>query len=211
MQTHATGAAGRAASPVWNHGYKIGPKRALKPKEVWAIRFELGGRDNPRDRALFDLAIDSKLRGCDLTKLRIGDIVSGGQIRHRATVVQQKTGRPVQFELTETTRESVLKWLTLRGGSIEEYVFTRRLHGSAHMSTRQYGRLVHEWVAAVGLNSEDYGTHSLRRTKASILYKQTGNLRAIQILLGHTRIESTVRYLGVDVEDALALSEAVDI
>jgi integrase len=211
MQTHATGAAGRAAAPVWNHGYKIGPKRALKPKEVWAIRFELGGRPNPRDRALFDLAIDSKLRGCDLVKLRIGDIVSGGQIRHRATVVQQKTGRPVQFELSETTRESVHKWLTLRGGSIEEYVFTSRLHGSAHMSTRQYGRLVHEWVAAVGLNTEDYGTHSLRRTKASILYKQTGNLRAVQILLGHTRIESTVRYLGVDVEDALALSEAVDI
>jgi integrase len=211
MQTHATGAAGRAAATVWNHGYKIGPKRALKPKEVWAIRFELGGRSNPRDRALFDLAIDSKLRGCDLVKLRIGDIVSGGQIRHRATVVQQKTGRPVQFELTETTRESVLKWLTLRRGSIEEYVFTSRLHDSAHMSTRQYGRLVHEWVAAVGLNSEDYGTHSLRRTKASILYKQTGNLRAVQILLGHTRIESTVRYLGVDVEDALALSEAVDI
>lgn len=90
-------------------------------------------------------------------------------------------------------------------------MFTSRLHGSAHMSTRQYGRLVHEWVAAVGLNTEDYGTHSLRRTKASILYKQTGNLRAVQILLGHTRIESTVRYLGVDVEDALALSEAVDI
>ncbi|WP_333835083.1 tyrosine-type recombinase/integrase [Rubrimonas sp.] len=211
MQKHATGAAGRAAAPVWSHGYKIGPKRALKPKEVWAIRFELGDRPNPRDRALFDLAIDSKLRGCDLVNLRIGDIVSGGQIRRRATVARQKTGRPVQFELSETTRESVLKWLTLRGGSIEEYVSTSRLHRCAHMSTRRYGRLVHAWVAAVGLNSEDYGTHSLRRTKASILYKQTGNLRAAQILLGRTRIESTVRHLGVDVEYALALSEAVDI
>jgi integrase len=182
-----------------------------RPKEVWAIRFELGARPNPRDRALFDLAIDSKSRGCDLVRLRIGDVVSDGQTRHRATVVQQKTGRPVQFEISETTRESVHKWLTVRGGTIEEYVFTSRLHGSAHMSTRQYGRLVHEWVSAIGLNSEDYGTHSLRRTKASILYKQSGNLRAVQILLGHTRIESTVRYLGVDVEDALELSEAVDI
>lgn len=93
MPTQAAQAAGRSASPVWNHSYKIGPKRALKPEEVWATRFELGGHKNPRDRALFDLAIDSKLRGCDLTKLRIGDVVPGGQIRHRATVVQQKTGR----------------------------------------------------------------------------------------------------------------------
>lgn len=211
MHTHSQEATIGAKAPAWDHGYKVGPKRALKAKEVWAIRFELSHRGNLRDRALFDLAIDSKLRGCDLVKLRIGDIVTGGQIRRRATVVQQKTGRPVQFEITETTRESVLAWLKQRGGSIEEYLFTSRLHASTHMSTRQYARLVHEWVAAIGLTTEDYGTHSMRRTKASLIYKQTGNLRAVQILLGHTKIESTVRYLGVDVEDALALSEAVDI
>jgi integrase len=144
-------------------------------------------------------------------KLRIGDVVSGGQVRHRATVVQQKTGRPVQFEITETARESVLAWLTERGGPLDDFLITSRLHASRHMSTRQYARLLHAWVSAIGLNSEEYGAHSLRRTKAALIYKRTGTLRAVQILLGQTRIESTVRYLGVDVEDALALSEGTEI
>lgn len=164
-----------------------------------------------RDRALFDLAIDSKLRGCDLVKVRIGDLVSGGRIRNRAIVVQQKTGRPVQFELLEPARGSLLAWLERRGGSLEDYMFPSRIDHSRHLSTRQYARLVDEWVTGVGLRCEDYGTHSLRRTKASIIYKQTGNLRAVQILLGHTKIESTVRYLGVDIEDALALAEGTEI
>lgn len=164
-----------------------------------------------RDRALFDLAIDSKLRGCDLVKMRIGDIVSGGRIRNRAIVIQQKTGRPVQFELLEPARGSLLAWLERRGGTLDNYVFPSRIDHSDHLSTRQYARLVDEWVTGIGLRCEDYGTHSLRRTKASIIYKQTGNLRAVQILLGHTKIESTVRYLGVDVEDALALAEGTEI
>jgi site-specific recombinase XerC len=153
----------------------------------------------------------SKVRGGDLLKLRIGDIVSDGQIRHRATVVQQKTGRPVPFELGVTTRESVQTWLTLRDSSIEECIFTRWLDGSADTSTRQYGRLVQEWVAAIGLNGEDYGAHAPRWTKPSILCKQTGDPRLVQVTLGHTRIASTVRYPGVYVEDAHALSKAVDI
>lgn len=164
-----------------------------------------------RDRALFDLAIDSKLRGCDLVKMRIGDIVSGGRVRNRAIVVQQKTGRPVQFELLEPARGSLLAWLERRGGALEDHVFPSRTDHSDHLSTRQYARLVDEWVTGIGLRREDYGMHSLRRTKASIIYKQTGNLRAVQILLGHTKIESTVRYLGVDIEDALALAEGTEI
>lgn len=211
MQTHSRDAAIRAQAAAWDHGYKVGPKRAQKANEVWAIRFEPSHRGDLRDRALFDLAIDSKLRGCDIVKLRIGDIVSGGQVRCRATVLQQKTGRAVQFEITETTGESVLARLRRRGGAIDEYLFTSRLHGSAHMGTRQYAQFVHEWIAAIRLTTEDYGTHSLRRTKASLISKPTGNMRAVQIVLGHTGIESTVRYLGIDVEDALALWEAVDI
>ncbi|AUW58748.1 integrase [Sphingobium sp. SCG-1] len=195
----------------WNAGRKVGAKRALKPCQIWAIRFFLDQYGRVRDRALFDLAIDSKLRGCDLVKIRISDIVCDRRIRTRATVVQQKTGRPVQFELMDDARASLLKWLELRGGSLEEYAFPSRTDHSTHIGTRQYARLVDEWVTGIGLPSEDYGTHSLRRTKASIIYKATGNLRAVQILLGHTKIESTVRYLGVDVEDALTLAEGTEI
>jgi site-specific recombinase XerC len=197
--------------PAWNTGRKLGAKRPLKPKEIWAIRFFLDQERRLRDRALFDLAIDSKLRGCDLVKIRTGDLVSGGRIRNRAMVIQQKTKRPVQFELLEPARSSILAWLERRGGSLEHYAFPSRIGHSNRLSTRQYARLVDEWVDAIGLRREDYGTHSLRRTKAALIYKQTGNLRAVQILLGHTKIESTVRYLGVDIEDALALSEGTEV
>jgi integrase len=196
---------------AWNAGRKVGAKRALKPKQIWGIRFYLDHHRRLRDRALFDVAIDSKLRGCDVVRLKIGDIVSGGQIRTRATVTQSKTGRPVQFELLSDARASLLAWLQRRGGALSDYVFPSRVDRSDHLSTRQYARLVDEWVTGVGLRREDYGTHSLRRTTASIIYKATGNLRAVQILLGHTKIENTVRYLGVDVEDALTLAEGTEI
>jgi integrase len=164
-----------------------------------------------RDRALFDLAIDSKLRGCDIVKMRIGDIAAGGAIRNRATVMQQKTKRPVQFELMTEARQTLLNWLNRRGGSMEDFIFPSRVNYMGHLSTRQYVRLVDEWIGAVGLNVHGYGTHSLRRTKASLVYKATGNLRAIQILLGHSNIENTVRYLGVDVDDAIALAKRTEI
>lgn len=195
----------------WNAGRRIGAKRALKPQQVWAIRFWLDHQQRVRDRALFDLAIDSKLRGCDLVRMKIGDIVRGGEIRSRALVVQKKTGRPVQFELLETARKSLQAWLERRGGTTADYVFPSRVDHTKPISTRQYARLVEEWVIGIGLRREDYGTHSLRRTKAALIYKQTGNLSAVQILLGHTKIETTVRYLGVDVEDALQLAETTEI
>ena len=160
---------------------------------------------------MFDLAIDSKLRGCDLVRVRIRDLVSGGRVRQRAIVIQQKTGRPVQFELLEPARASISEWLDRRGGTLDDYAFPSRTDHARHMSTRHYARLVDEWVTAIGLRREDYGTHSLRRTKAAIIYKQTGNLRAVQILLGHTKIETTVRYLGVEQEDALALAESTEV
>lgn len=143
-------------------------------------------------------------------KVKIGDITSGGRIRTRAIFIQRKT-RPVQFELLEAARASLLAWSERRGGTVDNYAFQSRIDHAAHLSTRQYARLVDEWVTAIGLRKEDYGTHSLRRTKASIIYKATGNLRAVQTLLGHTKIESTVRYLGVDVEDALTLSEGTEV
>lgn len=195
----------------WNAGRKVGAKRALKPRQVWAIRFFLDQHRRMRDRALFDLAIDSKLRGCDVVRIKIGDIVMGAQVRARAIVVQAKTGKPVQFELMADARASLLAWLERRGGGLDDYVFPSRTDHARPLSTRQYARLVDEWVDGVGLRREEYGTHSMRRTKASIIYKASGNLRAVQILLGHAKIENTVRYLGVDVEDALALAEGTEI
>jgi integrase len=195
----------------WNAGRKLGAKRALNAQQVWAIRFWLDRERWLRDRAMFDLAIDSKLRGCDIVKIKIGDLVSGGRVRSRAIVVQQKTGRPVQFELLEPARGSLLAWFERRGGTLDDHAFPSRVDHADHISTGQYARLVDEWVTGIELRREDYGTHSLRRTKASIIYKQTGNLRAVQILLDHTKTESTVRYLGVDVEDALALAEGTEV
>lgn len=195
----------------WNAGKTVGTKRPLTQKQIWAIRFFLDREGRLRDRALFDLAIDSKLRGCDLVKIKIGDLVAGDEVRSRAMVIQQKTGRPVQFELTGDFRASLLAWLERRGGALDEHTFPSRVDRAKHMSTRQYARVVDEWVTAIGLRRMEYGTHSLRRTKASMIYKATGNLRAVQILLGHTKIENTVRYLGVDVEDALMLAERTEI
>lgn len=195
----------------WNAGVNVGTKRPLTQKQISAIRFHLDREKRVRDRALFDLAIDSKLRGCDLVELKIRDLVAGPDIRNRAAVVQRKTGRPVQFELATNARAGLLAWLERRGGSVDDYVFPSRIDHSHHLSTRQYARLVDEWVTAIGLQQQEYGTHSLRRTKVSIIYKATGNLRAIQILLGHSKIENTVRYLGVDIEDALTLAEKTEI
>lgn len=148
---------------------------------------------------------------CDLVEIKIGTLVAGPTIRARSMVVQQKIVRPVRFEITADARASLLAWLERRGGSVDDFAFPSRINPAVHLSTRQYVRLVDEWVTAIGLRPEEYGTHSLRRTKASIIYKATGNLRAIQILLGHSKIENTVRYLGLDVDDALSLSEATEI
>lgn len=197
--------------PAWNAGKMVGTKRPLTQKQIWAVRFFLDREGRLRDRALFDLALDSKLRGCDLVKIKIGDVVSGADIRTWSIVIQQKTGRPVQFELTADVRASSLAWLERRGGSVDDYAFPSRVDRSGHLSTRQYTRLVDEWVTAIGLRRAEYGTHSLRRTKAAMIYRATGNIRAIQIVLGHTKIENTVRYLGVDIEDALSLAERTEI
>ncbi len=192
-------------------GRLTGQKPALKLKEVWSIRARLEISNNIRDLALFNMAIDSKLRGCDLVRLRVSDVAAGGEIKSRGTVVQKKTCRPVRFEITETTRRAVAALIEDGGVGGEDYLFKSRLKKSQHLSTRQYARIAQGWVSSIGLNPAAYGTHSLRRTKAAQIYRTTGNLRAVQLLLGHTKLESTVRYLGVEVDDALAISEAVDM
>ncbi|TVT77152.1 MAG: tyrosine-type recombinase/integrase [Denitromonas halophila] len=196
---------------AWNKGKLIGRKPPLKPKDVWGIRFHLQQAHRTRDLALFNLAIDSKLRGCDLVGLRVRGVTHGGQTLPRAMIVQRKTQRPVQFELTEPTRLAVAAWIEKAGLRSDDYLFPSRLNNSPHLSTRQYMRIVDQWVAVIGLGPTCYGTHSMRRTKASLIYKRTKNLRAAQLLLGHTKLESTVRYLGIEVDDALEISEQAEI
>ena len=195
----------------WNKGKLVGQKPPLKPKDIWAIRIQLQNAHQARDLALFNLAIDSKLRACDLVNLRVRDITHGNQILARAMVVQQKTQRPVQFELTEPTTAAVAAWIGNAKLKPEHCLFPSRVSKSPHVSTRQYARIVHQWVATIGLDPTVYGTHTMRRTKATLIYKRTKNLRAVQLLLGHSKLESTVRYLGIEVDDALEISEQTEI
>lgn len=195
----------------WNKGKLIGQKAPLRLRDIWAIRVRLQLGLRTRELALFNLAIDSKLRACDLLKIRVRDISHGTRIAPRAIVLQQKTHRPVQFEITESTRDSVTAWIQKAGLRSEDFLFPSRLHASPHVSTRQYARIVHGWVAAIGLDDCAYGTHTMRRTKASLIYRRTKNLRAVQLLLGHTKLESTVRYLGIEVDDALEMAEQTEV
>jgi integrase len=195
----------------WNKGKLVGQKSPLKLKEIWAIRTRLQLAYQVRDLALFNLAIDSKLRGCDLVGMRVGDVMQGNHVVPRAIVMQHKTNRPVQFEITAQTRDAILAWINKAHLTAEQCLFRSRLEKSAHISTRQYSRIVDSWVESIGLDSSAYGTHTLRRTKATLIYRQTKNLRAVQLLLGHTKLESTVRYLGIEVDDALEIAEQTEV
>lgn len=195
----------------WNKGKIIGQKPPLKQKDVWAIRIRLQMSNQVRELALFNLAIDSKLRACDLLALRVQDIAHAGQILKRAMIVQRKTKHPVQFELSKQTREALEKWLSKAGLTDVDYLFPSRVKRRPHLSTRQYARIVDSWIASIGLDPSVYGTHSLRRTKAALIYQRTKNLRVVQLLLGHTKLESTVQYLGIEVDDALDIAERMEI
>ena len=164
-----------------------------------------------RDLALFNLAIDSKLRGCDIVAVRVDDVAPNGYTLDRATIRQRKTGRPVRFELTEQTRQSVDEYLRQTARKAGDFLFGGRGHSSGGLTTRQYARLVSTWTSSIGLDPLKFGTHSLRRTKATLIYRRTGNLRAVQLLLGHTKIESTVRYLGIEIDDAIEIAEKIDV
>ena len=201
----------RAARPPWNKGRIVGQKRPLLPQHVWSIRVRLELARRLRDLALFNLAIDSKLRGCDLVRLKLNDLVVGRTVRDRVTIIQQKTSQPVRFEVTEHTRRSILAWIATPRMAASEHLFPSRMRSSPHLSTRQYARIVQGWVSSIGLDPSAYGTHSMRRTKAALIYRKTGNLRAVQLLLGHTKMDSTVRYLGIEIEDALAIAESVEL
>ncbi|MCP4982414.1 MAG: tyrosine-type recombinase/integrase [Gammaproteobacteria bacterium] len=192
-------------------GSYLSQKSPLKLKEIWAIRIRLQLANNLRDLALFNLAIDSKLRSCDLVKIRVKDIGTGKAVSSRAIVMQQKTSQPVQFEIMEQTRESISTWIDFAGLSYSDFLFKSRVKLSPHISTLQYARIVESWISQIGLDPTAHGTHSLRRTKASLIYRRTKNLRAVQLLLGHSKLESTIRYLGIEVDDALEMAEQTEV
>jgi integrase len=202
---------GRARREPWNKGKLVGQKAPLRLKDIGAIRVRLQLAERTRELALFNLAVDSKLRSCDLVKLRVRDITHGDRVASRAIVMQQKTHRPVQFEITEQTRDAVSSWIDRAGLRSEAFWFPSRPRTRPHLSTRQYSRIVRGWVMEIGLDPAAYGTHTLRRTKASLIYRRTKNLRAVQLLLGHTKLESTVRYLGIEVDDALEMAEQTEV
>ena len=195
----------------WNKGKLIGAKPPLLARHVWSIRTKLQIERRARELAMFNLAIDSKLRGCDVVAMKVEDVAPNGYPLARAMVRQRKTGRSVRFELTEQTRQVVDDYLKATGKVPGEFLFTSRRRVGEAMTTRQYARLVAEWIAGIGLDPHIFSTHSLRRTKATLIYRRTGNLRAVQLLLGHKKMESTVRYLGIEVDDALAIAEQVEV
>ncbi len=195
----------------WNKGKITGQKPPLKLNEVWAIRIRLQIANKKRDLALFNLALDSKLRSCDLVKIKVSDVAHGSRIAKRSTVMQMKTKRPVQFEITKQTRNSLSELIKSQNLSGTDYLFKSRFHQSDHITTRQYARILKAWIEAIGLDPYEYGTHSIRRTKVSLIYQKTKNIRAIQLLLGHSSLDSTVRYLGVELDDALDVAENTEI
>ncbi len=203
--------ASNAHHEPWNKGKIVGQKAPFKIKEIWALRVQLQMERRLRELALFNLGIDSKLRGCDLVALKVRDVSHGDQLASRATILQSKTKRPVQFEITAVTRDALSAWIKQAALRSDDYLFPSRLHGSPHLGTRQYARILGHWVDELGLDRSEYGTHSMRRTKATLIYRRTKNLRAVQLLLGHSKLESTVRYLGIEVDDALEISEQTEI
>jgi len=177
---------------------------------VALIRIHLQLTEQVRDIALFNLAIDSELRGCDLLSFKVSDIAQGRSIMHRAIVMQRKTHRPVQFEVTDMIRQSLLAWIEQAKLSNNAFLFPSRVTRLPHLSTRQYARIVRWCVTSIGFDFAAYGTHNMCRTKATLIYRRTKNRRAVQLLLGHTKLGSTVRYLGIEVDDVLEISEQTE-
>jgi integrase len=169
---------------AWNRGKLIGAKPPLRPKHVWSIRTKPQVEGRIRELTMFNLAIDSKLRGCDVIALRVEDVAPNGYGIERATVRQKKTGLPVKFELTEQTRQAIDEYMKATCIKPGEYLFPSRRKHDCCITTRHYARLVAGWIARIDLDANRFGTHSLRRTKATLIYRRTGNLRAVKLLLG---------------------------
>ena len=181
----------------WNKGKLPGQKLALSLTEVRTIRRRLKSALELRDFVLFSLAIESNLRACDLVQLRVRDVSKGRHIASQVAIRQSQLNRPVQFEITDETRDAIAVWIAQEGLKPDDYLFPSRLSASPHLSIRQYARDVASWVSLIGLDPSAYGTQSLRRTKPALIYRRTRDLEAVQQLLGHTKRGNTARFLGI--------------
>jgi integrase len=195
---------------AWNKDKRVGQKKAFKLEEIWRIRIRLEIENKLEQLALFNLAIDSKLRSCDLISLKVRDISSASLIQSRAMIEQQKTHKKVQFEITPKTQQCLSQWVYFKRLTSSDFLFPRPRKLDQHICYHYYANIVKKWVSTLGLDITQYGTHSLRRTKASLIYSKTKSLRAIQLLLGHSKLQSTIKYLGVEIEDALSISESTE-
>jgi integrase len=191
----------KTSKTPWNKGMVDGRKLPLTLEEIRAIRKYFKASKLIKDLALFNLAIDSSLRVCDLLALRVKDVAPAGQVTERARITLQKTKKRFEFELTKPTRDALTAWILAEEPGPKQFLFASRIHSSPHISARQYGRIVDQWVTSIGLDRSAYGTESIRRTKAMLIYQRTKDLQAAQLLLGHTRARSTARFLGIDAED----------
>ena len=191
-------------------GKPTGVKKPFKLEEIWRIRTRLEIERNVMQLALLNLAIDCKLRACDLLHLKVRDISSQGIVYSRVTHTQQKTGVDVQFEITSRTQQSLSLWLHQAQLKSGDYLFPSQRLAFQPMSYSHYRKIIKYWAAKLGLDENAYGTHSMRRTKVTLIYAKAKNIRAVQLLLGHTKIDNTIRYLGIEIEDAIKLSEDTD-
>ena len=170
-------------------------------RNAWPDETGTGGRTNRNTH---------KLRSCDLLRMKVRDISSGGIIQNRVLYSQSKTGREVQFEITSRTAQSLTQWFIHSQLAISDYLFPSPRKSGRPMSYSCYSTIIRRWASQLGYDSHLYGTHSMRRTKATLIYPRTKNIRAVQLLLGHVKLDSTIRYLGVEMEDALNISEDID-
>ena len=191
----------KTSKTPWNKGTVVGRKLPLTLEEIRAIRKHIKASKRIKDLALFNVAIDSSLRVGDLLELRVRDVAPEGQVSEQARITQQKTKKRVEFELTKPTRDALSVWILHEQLNPKQFLFPSRIHSSPHLSARQYGKIVDQWVTSIGLDRSAYGTESIRRTKATLTYQRTKDLQAAQLLLGHSRIRSTVRFLGIEAED----------
>ena len=207
----------RPSIPLLPLAYRVEQGKTLWPESTVQAKRDLGDPRSiadikPMSRAgAIQFGGGSKLRACDLVQLRVRDVCHGQRMASRALILQRNTQRPVQFEITEPTRDAVSAWIKKSALNSDDFLFPSRIRESPHLSTRQYARIVDSWVQLLGLDTTSYGTHTLRRTKATLIYRRTKNLRAVQLLLGHSKLESTVRYLGIEVDDALEMAEQTDV
>ncbi|ARC94536.1 integrase [Vibrio coralliilyticus] len=194
----------------FSYGNCSGIKRTLKLEEVWRIRIRLEIENDLMQLALLNLAIDSKLRASDLLKINVYDVSSQGVIYDRVQCIQQITGTDAHYEITPRTQQSISRWIFAASLEASSFLFPSSRRSGQPISYSFYRSIIRSWAVKLGLNADYYGTHSMRRTKATLIYARTQNIRAVQILLGHSKLDNTVRYLRVELEDALRLSEKTD-